>query len=72
VDAVAEVAAERGVSRAQVALAWVLSNPVVTAPIIGVSKPGHLDDAIGALSIRLSAEDKAALEEPYVAHRVTT
>ncbi|HET9579472.1 MAG TPA: aldo/keto reductase [Usitatibacter sp.] len=69
---VGEVASRLGHPRAQVALAWVLSNPVVTAPIIGVSKPGHLDDAIGALSIRLSAEDKAALEEPYVAHRVTT
>ncbi|HET9651810.1 MAG TPA: aldo/keto reductase [Usitatibacter sp.] len=69
---VGEVASRLGKPRAQVALAWVLANPVVTAPIIGVSRPAHLDDAVAALPIRLSPEDRAALEEPYVPHRVTT
>jgi aryl-alcohol dehydrogenase-like predicted oxidoreductase len=66
---VAEVAKARGVSRAQVALAWVLSKPVVTAPIIGASKPNHLADAVAAVSLQLSAEEVAMLEEPYVPHK---
>jgi len=64
-DAVAEVAAERGTSRAQVALAWLLRNPTVTAPIIGATKPEHLDDAIAAVDLELSDEEAAKLEEPY-------
>jgi aryl-alcohol dehydrogenase-like predicted oxidoreductase len=70
VDRNVEVANRLGVKPIQLALAWVLSNPVVTAPIVGASKLSHLDDAAEALSIELSAEDKKALEEPYQPHRV--
>ena len=70
VERVGEIAQKRGVSRAQVALAWLLHKPVVTAPIVGASKQQHLDDAIAALSLKLSAEEIAALEEPYVPHPV--
>ena len=64
-ERVAAVAERLGCKPAQVALAWVLSLPGVTSPIVGASKPHHLDDAIGALSIRLDAETRAFLEEPY-------
>ncbi|MET0360834.1 MAG: aldo/keto reductase [Sphingobium sp.] len=70
VEAVAKVAADRGLPRAQVALAWLLAKPGITAPIIGATKPAHLSDAIAALDIALSAEEIAALEEPYVPHWV--
>ena len=70
VERVAEIAAARGVPRAQVALAWLLHKPAVTAPIVGASKPQHLDDAVAALSIRLTPEEIASLEEPYVPHPV--
>ncbi|MBA3947632.1 MAG: aldo/keto reductase [Herpetosiphonaceae bacterium] len=70
VERVAEIAAQRGVPRAQVALAWVAQKPFVTAPIIGASKPHHLDDAVAALSLKLTAEELAALEEAYVPHPV--
>jgi 1-deoxyxylulose-5-phosphate synthase len=70
VDRVGELAARRGVPRAQVALAWLLHKPAVTAPIVGASKPHHLDDAVAALELRLSADEIAALEEPYVPHAV--
>lgn len=70
VDRVAEVAAQRGVSAAQVALAWLLQQPAVTAPIVGASKPHHLEDAVAALSLKLAPEEIAALEEPYVPHPV--
>ncbi|HEU5012076.1 MAG TPA: aldo/keto reductase [Roseiflexaceae bacterium] len=70
VERVAQVAAERGVPRAQVALAWVLSRPAVTAPIIGASKLQHLDDAIAALDLKLSDEELARLDEPYQPHPV--
>jgi aryl-alcohol dehydrogenase-like predicted oxidoreductase len=70
VERVAEIAAERRVSRAQVALAWLLSNPVVTAPIIGASKSNHLEDAVAAVSLKLSDEEIARLEEPYIPHPV--
>ena len=70
VDRVAEVAKARGIPRAQVALAWVLSKPVVTAPIVGATKLHHLDDAIASVDVTLSAEEIAALEEPYVSHEV--
>ena len=70
VDAVAAVAAERGVPRAQVALAWVLAKPEVSAPIVGASKAAHLDDAIAALSLGLTEAEIARLEEPYVPHAV--
>jgi aryl-alcohol dehydrogenase-like predicted oxidoreductase len=70
VDRVGEVAEARGLSRAQVALAWLLSRPVVTAPIIGATKPQHLEDAIAALAVKLAPEELARLEEPYVPHPV--
>ncbi len=70
VERVAEVAAKRGVPRAQIALAWVLSKQAVTAPIVGASKPHHLEDAVAALSIQLTPEEIAALEEPYVPHAI--
>ena len=66
----AEVAGRLGVKPAQTALAWVLANPTVTAPIIGVTKLPQLQDAIDALSLVLSDEDKAHLEEPYQPHAV--
>jgi aryl-alcohol dehydrogenase-like predicted oxidoreductase len=65
VDAVQTVAQRHGVAMSQVALAWVLQNPLVTAPIIGASKPHHLDDAVAALTLRLSTEDIAELEGAY-------
>ncbi len=65
VDAVAAVADERGVSRAQVALAWVLRNPAVTAPIFGATKPAHLEDAIASLDIELTDDEVTRLEEHY-------
>ena len=70
VEAVAHVAAERGLPRAQIALAWVLSKSVITAPIVGATKTEHLDDAAGALSIRLDESEIAQLEAPYVPHAV--
>ena len=70
VDRVGEVAAARGVPAAQVALAWLLAKPGVTAPIVGSTKVGHLDDALAAEQLTLSAEEMATLEEPYVPHPV--
>ena len=70
VEAVAAVAAARGVPRAQVALAWVLQQPGITSPIVGATKLEHLDDAVAALSLRLSPEECATLEAPYVPHAV--
>ena len=70
VEAVRSVAERRGVPRAQVALAWVLNKSEVTAPIVGATKLQHLEDAVAALSIELSADDVAALEAPYVPHGV--
>ncbi|BDO40796.1 oxidoreductase [Cellulomonas sp. NTE-D12] len=66
VDAVGRIAAERGVSRAQVALAWVRQQEAVTAPIVGATKPHHLDDAVASLALRLDPEELAQLEQPYV------
>ncbi len=70
VDRVSDVAERRGVSRAQVALAWLSSKPGVTAPIVGATKPHHLDDAVAALDLELSPDEIAALEEPYRPHPV--
>ena len=70
VETVARVAADRGVPRAQVALAWVLRQPALAAPIVGASKPGHLDDAVAALDLTLSDDDVARLEAPYSPHPV--
>jgi 1-deoxyxylulose-5-phosphate synthase len=69
VEAVATVARERGVSRAQVALAWVLRHPVVTAPIVGVTRGQHLTDAIAAVDLRLTEDEVRRLEEHYLPHR---
>lgn len=70
VEKVAEIASARGIPRAQVALAWMLSKSVVTAPIVGASKMSHLDDAIAALSVKLTDSEIAALEAPYIPHPV--
>src|SRR5436189_2085743 len=70
VDRVARVAAARGIVRAQVALAWLLAKPVITAPIVGATKLQHLDDALASVRVRLSEEEIALLEEPYVPHAV--
>src|SRR6185312_12415464 len=70
VEAVASLAAKKGVPRAQVALAWVLAKPEISAPIVGASKAGHLDDAIAALDLGLSEEEIAGLEAPYIPHAV--
>ncbi len=61
----AKVAEARGVTRAQIATAWVLQKPIITAPIIGATKPSHLDDAIAAVELTLAAEEIASLEAPY-------
>jgi aryl-alcohol dehydrogenase-like predicted oxidoreductase len=65
VDAVQKIAETRGIPMAQVALAWVLKNPVVTAPIVGATKPHHLPDAAAAVEIHLTDDEVRALEEPY-------
>ena len=62
------VATARGVPRAQVALAWLLSNSVITAPIVSATKLQHLDDAIGSVEVKLSEDEVAVLEDPYVPH----
>ena len=71
IERVAELASERGVPQAQVALAWVMQRPGVVAPIVGATKVEHLDDAIAALELSLSAEELERLEEPYVPHPVS-
>ena len=70
VDRVAEVAKARGIPRAQVALAWLLAKPVITAPIVGATKLHHLDDALASVNVKLSADEITSLEEPYVLHAV--
>jgi len=70
VDAAAEVAAEREVPSAQVALAWLLAKPGVSAPIVGSTKKQHLKDALAAEELELSADEVARLEKPYVTHPV--
>ena len=69
-DRVAEVAAERGVPAAQVALAWLLSRPGVTAPIVGATRIGHITDALAATELTLTGDEVRRLEEPYVPHPV--
>jgi 1-deoxyxylulose-5-phosphate synthase len=68
VEAVQQVAETRGIPMAHVALAWVLKNPVVTAPIVGPTKPHHLPDAVAALDVQLTGEEIRQLEEPYAPH----
>ncbi len=70
VERLGEIAQKRGLPRAQVALAWLLARPAVTAPIVGATKPHHLQDAVAALALRLSPEEMAALQEPYSPHPV--
>jgi len=70
VDRLSEVAQQRGLPQAQVALAWMLQKPFVTSPIIGATRPQHLEDAVAALSVKLSPEEIVRLEEPYVPHPV--
>ena len=70
VERVAEIAEERGVPRAQVALAWMLSKPFITAPIVGTTKLHHLDDAIAAVDLHLSEDEVGRIESPYTPHPV--
>jgi aryl-alcohol dehydrogenase-like predicted oxidoreductase len=70
VDRLTQMAVERGVSHATLALAWMLSKPGITAPIVGATQPNHLTEAVAALSLRLTPQEIAALEEPYVPHLV--
>ena len=70
IDRVAELALKHGVPRAHIALAWLLQKQPVTAPIVGATKSSHLEDAVAALSLRLTFEEIAHVEEPYVPHRV--
>lgn len=70
VERLSEVARNRGESNVKIALAWILSKPGITAPIIGASKPHHLEEALGALSIRLSPAEIKKLEEPYRPHEI--
>ena len=70
VDRLTQMANERGLSQAQLALAWMLSKPGITAPIVGATKPHHLTEAVAALSLRLTPQEIAALEEQYVPHPV--
>jgi aryl-alcohol dehydrogenase-like predicted oxidoreductase len=71
VDRVVEVASERGVPAAQVALAWLLHKPGVTAPIVGATKAAHVEDALAAEQLELTDDEVARLEEPYVPHAVS-
>jgi aryl-alcohol dehydrogenase-like predicted oxidoreductase len=70
VAAVSQLAEVRGIGRAQVALAWVMAQSAITAPIVGATKPHHLADAIAALDVTLTADEIAMLEAPYVPHPV--
>ncbi|MGH7950138.1 MAG: aldo/keto reductase [Candidatus Binataceae bacterium] len=69
-DAVEQVARERGITPSQVATAWILQAPGVTAPIIGATKLKHLEEAVSAVDVRLSADEVKAVEKPYVPHPV--
>jgi aryl-alcohol dehydrogenase-like predicted oxidoreductase len=70
VDRVAALASARGVPPAQVALAWLLQRPGVTAPIVGATKQGHLEDALAAEQLELTGDEVRQLEELYIPHRV--
>ena len=69
-EQVGEVAKARGIPRAQVAMAWILGRPGITAPIVGVTKPSHLEDAVAALGVELTQQETEQLEKPYVPHRI--
>jgi aryl-alcohol dehydrogenase-like predicted oxidoreductase len=70
VDAVQKLANSRGIPAAQIALAWLLSKPGITAPIVGATKPEHLKDAVAAVEVKLSADEVAILEKDYIPHNV--
>ena len=70
IDRLAEVSTHRGIPQAQVALAWLLDKPEVAAPIVGATKPNHLEDAVAALSLKLTPEEISALEQPYTPHPI--
>lgn len=70
VERVASLAEKHGVPRIHIALAWLLQKEPVTSPIIGATKITHLEDAVGALSVKLTSEEMAFLEEPYVPHPI--
>lgn len=70
VERLTEMARQRGVSQATLALGWMLAKPGVTAPIVGATKPHHLEDAAAALAVKLTAEEVASLEEAYIPHPV--
>ncbi len=71
VEAVAAVAAERGVPRARVALAWLLQRNTVAAPVVGVTKQHHIEDAVAAVTLELSDKEREILEEPYRPHPIS-
>jgi aryl-alcohol dehydrogenase-like predicted oxidoreductase len=70
VERLGQIAEARGLPRARIALAWLLSKPAVNAPIVGATKPHHLEDAVAALSLHLTAEEITSLEQPYTPHPV--
>lgn len=70
IDRVGEIASERGLPRAQIALAWLLAKDGVTAPIVGATKMAQLEDAVAAESVKLTADEIKRLEEPYIPHAV--
>ena len=70
VDRLGELSDRRGVARAQIALAWMLGKPSITAPIVGATQPNHHQDAVAALSLRLSPEEITALEAFYIPHPI--
>jgi aryl-alcohol dehydrogenase-like predicted oxidoreductase len=70
VDRLAALAEKRKTPMATLALAWMLSKPVITSPIVGATKPNHLTDAVAALSLKLTPEEIVSLEEPYIPHPV--
>jgi aryl-alcohol dehydrogenase-like predicted oxidoreductase len=70
VERLDQAAQRRGLPHAQLALAWLLANPAITAPIVGATSSRHLDDAVASLAIKLSDDEIAALEEPYIPHPV--
>jgi aryl-alcohol dehydrogenase-like predicted oxidoreductase len=70
INRVHQLAEQKGIPTAQLALAWMLSKPGITAPIIGASKPGHIEDAVAAVSVKLTPEEVKSLEELYQPHPV--
>lgn len=70
VDRLGEIANARGIPRAQIALAWLLHKPAVTAPIVGATKLHHLEEAVAALDVKLSDAEMESLEAPYVPHHI--